>query len=309
MQIPHVNVIFSRTAATARLLLAAALTGCGGSGDDGATGNATAVQIAITEQNALALAADAVDVLADSGPDALRGLLAGAELLAGLVPPAGQMPATVACPIAGSVSATLSAGGVALEADVCQLEAAGPVYYGNVTVDAGSAIVDPGTNNSMQTTDIAAHGFSVTQGGTRTTLTGDLVALRTSTGRISGVTYSGLALAYVRASATAQRNVTLRAYEQSTQQTIIGPAFTTMTATVETSNDQFGPGIWSYQFSTPLAFTAGAGSIAVEGVGSSLLAATTGVNPITSVRSYRVTADTNGDGTDDFSVNSVVLSM
>jgi hypothetical protein len=303
------------------IVLALLLAGCGG-GDDNAAATPPPVvppevtppvptsPLVITASNALAVAADAADVVLGSGPDAMQGLLAGAEGLLQVVPGAALVPMTAGCPAGGTVSgapATNMAGATTLVATACQLAAGGPVYAGSATILVGSPVIDTSTNNRSQTTNVSAQGFSITQAGTVTSFTGDLQALDASTSRVSGVTLSGTSLAYVRTSGTNQRAATLKNYSRARAQPLSGPAFVTMSAGVETKNSLLGPGVTSYQLSTPLPFTDSAGSVAVAGSGSSLLAATQLVDPITLVRTWNVTADTNGDGVDDFSTSNVTL--
>jgi hypothetical protein len=318
--------------ATLSCVPALALLACGGGGGGGGggTGAPSATGLVITTANAPAVAAEALEtstntdaataggqfvtgVQIDGGAGSHPQLLAGASLALLARPQAGGTVvagAVVSEPCLGggtvTVDATTSGAPYMMAGDSLRISASNctesidgttMVMNGSVSITVTSGSYDPGSPvyPKSVTLRIVTSNFSVGASGQTEVFDGDLtLALTESSATSSSLTATSASLSSTVGSHRMKlSDYRLEVAETSTQATL------SVSATVETNNGRLGSTPVRYTLATesPVKVTSAgvvtAGSIRVNGSGSSLLLT------VTSTDAFTLQVDTNGDGTID----------
>lgn len=314
------------------LVLVACGGGGGGStaAATGASSSPAATAVVITSSNAQAVAAEAltastntdaasagsafvtgVQVSGGSGPRPMLLAQAARSLVSkpAVGPLATGVATTRACTVAGSItedvtvssSAGLSAGDAfTFTANNCTENIDSThtmVMNGSMSISIVSGNYDPAgtTYPKSITMRIVSNNFSMTGGGVSETFNGDLtMSLTENSATSASLTLSSSSLS----STVGTHGVTLTNYSVQETESATGSTLA-VSGTVQTSNSRLASTTVTYTITTITPLTVSstgsvtAGTIKVEGSGSSLLLTTTGPDTFT------LKVDTNGDGTYD----------
>jgi hypothetical protein len=289
---------FALGCATVMLLAACG----GGSSSGGAAGTTAAGPLAITSENARAVAADALD-------SATKLALARASSV--LLFATGILTTNEhVCRGGGSLTLTRSSQNLLpiTTGDSVEVTASGCTEFidGVNTIMSGRLAVDfvaasPGTFLGGRVLAIRASNFSMAADGETRIANGDLTYATPDTRRVD---LAGTSLTYAVAAAGRGRTYTMRNYRQATSFDS-GDLSIGVEAAVESSGTRLGDAA-SYRVSTPTAPIVmnvrdfKAGSLRVAAGNSSMLVTVTGTN------TFRLEVDANGDGTVDSTSTATV---
>jgi hypothetical protein len=300
-----------RTIALASAFVVASCGGGGGGSGSGFGGLSSATpQVAITESNALAVSANALD--AAENTSAIRGatgLPVGVQAIAAALPAAVTVNQTGACPLGGTITvlgrvpsgAALGAGdSVSIVTSNCRVSTGGSVLQMNgqlaVSVVSGSIGGSLPFHVVIATT---ATNLTVSGNGVTVVANGDArLDWTESAASAQTIVSSGTTLASRETLNGSTHTTVLRNYSQ--QLTINGSIATaSVSATVETDSAGLGIGTTSYTISTPTPVVwdlttrvASAGAVKAVGANNSQLLLTVNADTTATIQ-----VDANGDGT------------
>jgi hypothetical protein len=313
------------------LISSLVLVACGGGGGDGVTagaGGSTAPQaVSITESNATAVAASALDAAQNTAPGQLP---IGVEVQAGgqghssfgtvaravqfaLANGPGALATGVttsqACPSGGSISMTGDETAQTVTYSDCRLSSGADSITMNGSLSL--TLISSSPDGMSGVVSVVANNFSmVSSDGFSASLNGDMRMEITISSTSETLVISGSALTTRFTDGGTTYTTTLRNYSQSIS--FSGFIVTSsLSATVESSSTALGAGGGSYTIttSTPVVqnwdtglFTAGV--VKVVGAGGSQLVMTVGSNNTVTIQ-----IDANGDGTFEKTVSSTVSEL